>query len=133
MGLEARKPVAQVEELRVHAVKSLPRPVVSALHADAALRQRVAGDLHAAVSVTRALLLLEDLHVDLTAEDLVDATHESVAGFLVVEDVERGAVAGDAARGMHEPVAERAALPALVLEGWTDWGPHAASVGRRRP
>jgi hypothetical protein len=79
--------------------------------------------------VARALLLLEDLDVDLAAEDLVDAAHEAAAGLLVVEDVEGRAVARDAAGGMYEAVAERAALPALVFDRWAEWARHSVSVG----
>jgi hypothetical protein len=76
-----------------------------------------------------ALLLLEDLDVDLAPEDLVDAAHEPVACLLVVEDVERRAVAGDAPRRVNQSIAERAALPTLVFKRWADWGRHSVSVG----
>src|SRR4051794_7654634 len=61
-----------------------------------------------------ALRLLEDADVDLAAEHLVHATHEATAGALVVEEVQVGAARLDAARGMNEPIAEGAALPALM-------------------
>src|SRR5262249_14969702 len=127
-GRKAFEPVAQVEEAGVDAVEGLPRAVVGALDGDPALRQRRAGHLHAAEPMARALLFLEHRHVDLAAEDLVDAAHEAVPGLLVVERVERRAVAGDAPRRMHQAIAERAAVTALVLYRWADWGRHSVSV-----
>ena len=46
---------------------------------------------------TGALGLLEQLLVDLAAEDLVHAAHEAAAGLLVVVQVEELAARGDAA------------------------------------
>jgi hypothetical protein len=67
--------------------------------------------------VAGALGLVEQLAVDLTAEDLVEATHEAAACLLVVVQVEELAARCDAAGGMYDPVAERAALTALVELG----------------
>ena len=57
---------------------------------------------------------LEALDVDLAAEDLLHAAHEAAAGLLVVVQVEELAARCDAAGRVHHPVAERAALAALV-------------------
>src|SRR5215212_3420512 len=102
------------EELRVNAVEGLGVAVVGALHRRAALRQREAGHLHSAEAVARALGLLEQLLVDLAAEHLVHAAHVAAAGVLVVVEVEVLAPRRDAAGRMDDPVAERAALAALV-------------------
>src|SRR4051794_4152327 len=79
--------------------------------------------------MARALLLLEQRGVDLAPEDLVDAAHEAAPGLLVVVDVQRGAVTGDASGGMHQAIAEAAAVPAFVLYRWAEWGRHRASLG----
>ena len=74
---------------------------------------RHAAHLDPAEAVPGALGLLEQLHVDLAAEDLVHAAHEAAAGLLVVVEVEERATGGDAASRMNDPVAERAALTAF--------------------
>src|SRR5581483_8796983 len=119
------EPVAQVEravgvrvrvgeEGRVDAVECVAVAVVGALDGELAARDRAAGHLHAPESVAGALGLLEHGHVDLAAEHLVHAAHVATPAALVVEQVEVGAARLDAAGGVHEPVAEGAALPALV-------------------
>jgi hypothetical protein len=122
--------LGRVEERGVDAVERLAAAVVRALNRQAALGKRRAAHLHPAEAVAGALLFLEERHVDLAAEHLVDAAHEAVPGLLVVEDVERRAVAGDAARGMDEPVAEAAALTAFMLLRRNGGGRHGASVGQ---
>jgi hypothetical protein len=56
--------------------------------------------------VPGVLGLLEELDVDLAAEDLVHAAHEAAAGLFVVVQVEELATRRDAARGMYYAVAE---------------------------
>src|SRR5712691_7361212 len=103
-----------LEEAGVHAVERLAVTVVRALDRGAALGQRQAGHLHAAVAVPSALRLLEQRDVDLAPEDLVHAAHVAGAGLLVVVEIEVLATRGDATGRMHHAVAERAALAALV-------------------
>src|SRR4051794_22638820 len=118
--------LGRVEKRRVDAVEGLAGAVVGALDREPALRQRSTRHLHAAEAVARALLLLEDGDVDLAAEDLVYAAHVAPPGGFVVERVQRRAVLRDATRRMDQPVAEAAALSALVLgcrDGrGTHWG-----------
>src|SRR6185295_17131678 len=114
------------------ALERLGVAVVGSLHGAAALRQRKAGNLHSAEAVAGALRLLEEVLVDLAAEDLVHAAHEAAAGLLVVVQVEELAPGRDAARRVHHPVAERAALAALMQlarSGFGYWR-HRASVER---
>jgi len=88
--------------------------VVGALDDGAAARDRLPGHLHRAEAAAGLLRLLEERDVDLAAEDLPHAAHVAPARVLVVVDVEVRAAGLDAAGGLDEPVAEGAALPALV-------------------
>src|SRR3982751_6712713 len=76
------------EELGVHAVEGFGVAVVGAFDGGPALGQWHPGHLHSAEAVAGAFGLLEQLHVDLAAEDLVHAAHEPAAGFLVFVEVE---------------------------------------------
>src|SRR5919201_5990462 len=115
--------VAQVErrvfdlgrrkEVRVDALEGLASSVVGALDGDPAGRVRHACDLHAPEALPRPLRLLEQLDVDLAAKYLMHATHVAAAARLVVVEIEVAAPGLHAARGIDDPVAEAAALPAL--------------------
>jgi hypothetical protein len=89
--------------------------VVGALDGRAAALKRYTGHLDAAVAVAGALRSLVDRDVDLGAEDLVHAAHVADAGLLIVIEIEELTAAFDAAGGMDDPIAERAALTTLVL------------------
>src|SRR5436190_3262724 len=107
------KRAVRVEESRVHALVLRPAALVRRLDPVLALRERIAGHLDAAVAAA-ALRGLEVADVDLRAEDLAHASHVAGTAERIEVAVEVAAPELETSAGLHHPVAEGAALPALA-------------------
>src|SRR5215210_5906626 len=116
---EVERPVAPgsavggVEEALVRAVERVAGSLIGALDAERTHRQRLAHRLHAAEALATALRLRKEVDVDLDREHFLEAAHVAPARSLVFVGVEERAVHLEAARRVHDLVAESAALPAF--------------------
>src|SRR6476469_5423968 len=117
--------VGAVEEAAVDAAVGLAFPLVGALDRELAVRQRLAGHLHAA----EAARLQNRRQLDLCPVHLLHAADVLLAGEAIDIAVEEAAAEFYATARLDHLVAERAALAALA-DGRARCG-HAKSLGMR--
>jgi hypothetical protein len=97
-------------EARVAAEGDLCR-LITALHRDGALVERLPGDLHDAESALGALEVFKELEFDLVLEDLLYAAEEGAP--LLAKRIQVATVRRETRRGIHDLLAKGVTIVAL--------------------